>query len=101
MRVLILLSSLILVVGCTKEGDLSLNLKHLIKTSYKKPDSKCKELGRVTGVAMSNLGFTRTYQQSLESILRETYERGGNFLFIQRASTDGSNLAGVSYACSD
>ncbi len=100
MRITVLLFSLAL-LGCENNANLSLNLKHLIKTSYKKPDSKCQELGSVTGIALDNAGFARSYQQALKSILRETHDKGGNFLFIERASTDGTNLAGMSYACND
>ncbi len=96
---LLLLSFPLLVCACEKGRDISLDLKHLIKTSYQQPQSDCKKLGAVSGITFSNMGFAQSYQQSLDSILKETHAKGGNFLFIKRASSDGKNLAGISYAC--
>jgi hypothetical protein len=97
MRVYVLVFFISL-AGCEKGRNLSLNLKHMIQTSYEKP-SDCKELGKVSGFTLSKLGFTRSYEASLKSILRATHDKGGNFVFIERASSDGTNLAGISYAC--
>ena len=100
MRVSIIVC-LFLLAGCERNGDMSLNLKHLIKTSYKKPTDKCQELGKVSGFTLNKLGFTKSYEQALNSILKETHAKGGNFLFITRASLDGTNLDGVSYFCNE
>ncbi len=98
MRVILLILFFSL-AACEKKSGFNLNLKHLIKSSYEKPGSNCQELAHVTGFAMKDFGFARSYQQSLNSILKETHATGGNFVFIKRASTDGTNLDGVSYAC--
>jgi len=86
--------------ACDSKQGMSLDLKHLIETSYKKPGSDCRQIANVTGFTLNNAGFARSYQASLESILKETHATGGNFLFITRASLDGTNLDGVSYSCS-
>jgi hypothetical protein len=99
MRVFCVFSCLFL-VACSENKALSLNLKHMIETSYKKPDSHCKELAHVTGFALKNIGFARSYQESLNTLLKETHATGGNFVYIKRASLDGTNLDGVSYSCS-
>ncbi len=99
MRVLLLLSFLFLICACKKGRGISLDLKHLIKTSYQQPKDDCKKLGAVSGITFSDMGFAQSYQQALDSILKETHAKGGNFLFIKRASSDGKNLAGISYAC--
>lgn len=98
MRVIIIFSLLFL-VSCESEKKLRLDLKHIIKTSYEKPGDNCKELNHVTGFAMKNVGFAQSYEKALDSILKETHSAGGNFLFIKRASTDGTNLDGIAYSC--
>ena len=92
--------SLFFLSACDSKKSMTLDLKHLIETSYKKPGSDCKQLAHVTGFALKNAGFARTYQESLDSILKEVHATGGNFLFIKRAATDGTNLDGISYSCS-
>lgn len=99
MRVIILISFCFL-ASCSKKDSLGLNLKHLIETSYKKPSSNCRKLANVTGFTLKDLGFARSYEKALDSILKETHASGGNFLYITRASTDGTNLDGEAYACS-
>ena len=96
---MLVLISFLFLSACSKDKGLSLNLKHLIETSYKKPGSNCRKLANVTGFTLKDLGFARSYEKSLNSILKETHANGGNYLFITRASTDGTNLDGEAYSC--
>lgn len=98
MRVIIL-CSLLFLAACTESSKLSLNLKHLVKTSSQQPGGDCKKLGEVSGFTLQNQGFTRSYEKALNSVLEETHNMGGNFVFIKRVSLDGTNLMGISYAC--
>lgn len=98
MRVIVLISFLFL-AACEKKTGLGLDLKHIVKSSYEKPGKNCRKLTSVTGFTVHNAGFARSYQKSLAAILKHTHETGGNFVFIKRASTDGTNLNGISYAC--
>ena len=96
---MIILISLLFLAACSEKQRLNLNLKHMIETSYNKPGSNCKKIANVTGFTLKDLGFARSYEKALNSILKETHATGGNYLFITRASTDGTNLDGISYSC--
>ena len=90
----------VLASGCTGQGSLIQDRLVSMDAGTQLPASNnCQELGSVTGVSIKKAGRGEAYRQSLVDLKRAADNLGGNFVKLDRISTDSTFLTGRAYHC--
>ena len=94
MKFLLACTALLALVGCRSRSVLP-DVRE-VKVSREAADSKCREIGKISGTTASVKG---TQEQALEDLKREAANKGANYVVVKEYSAYGTGVTGVAYEC--
>ncbi len=91
---LLLLLNSVLFLGCSSQSVLP--DKEEVKVSREEPDKSCKEIGKVSGNAIS---ANATREEVLEDMKQDAANKGANYVVVKQYSDNGTSVTGIAYQC--
>jgi len=67
-----------------------------VTVSRKDADKDCKEIGKISGTAMSSKG---TQEEALADLKQTAANKGANYVVVKEYSAQGTSVTGIAYEC--
>ncbi|MCB0406554.1 MAG: DUF4156 domain-containing protein [Bdellovibrionales bacterium] len=67
-----------------------------VTVSREAADKDCKEIGKISGTAMSTKG---TQDEALADLKQTAANKGANYVVVKEYSAQGTSVTGIAYEC--